>query len=141
MANIIIRKADRESVRDYLKVSASLHKLMMTEYLSAGFECKLSRADVLSPEQYLGRDFYMIELSSHPEDYVGVYECFADDEMCKLDSIYIEERHRGEGYAGMIINRLGSKYEKVVVDVRKTNKNAVQFYQYKGFATTYEALS
>lgn len=139
MANIIIRKAHRESLSDYLKVSASLHKLAITEYSNAGFECRLSRVDILSPEQYLGRDFYMIELSSNPLDYVGVYECFSDDEVCKLESIYIKNEHRNEGYAGMVVNRLSSKYEKVVVDVRKSNKNAVEFYKYKGFVATYES--
>lgn len=64
-----------------------------------------------------------------------VYEYFYD--RIEIDYIIVDEKYRNKGIATKLLKYLESKYsfiKNITLEVRESNKNAIEFYKKNGFS-------
>lgn len=84
-----------------------------------------------------GYEYYFIAMSGEEVGYTGIKK---DLNKLFLSKLYLQEKYRGLGYASSALEQLKQlcihrKLEALWLTVNRFNKDAIAFYQKKGFET------
>lgn len=74
-------------------------------------------------------------------EVIGCYLAKKEDNLTRLDDLYLKEEHRGLGIGSSIIKNLQDKHDEIDLWVYKDNRRAIKLYESLKFETMEETKS
>lgn len=128
--DIKIRKLESEDelnkIMDiWLESNLDSHKFIDESYWISNF----NNVKLLIPKA----DVYLIYKNNNILGFTGVMDNY-------IAGIFIDKKYRNEGLGTLLINKLKTNYNLLILDVYKENINAYNFYMKKNFSVIDEKI-
>ncbi|RJS83938.1 GNAT family N-acetyltransferase [Methanophagales archaeon] len=128
MVRIEIRKAESSDLHDIANIWRRNIKTMNTP------------SDIARLYHYFGKYFIIavIHRGGQEQDTIGFVAGAVRDGHGHVSGIAVEREYRRKGIGGSLLRRLYEEFyndgfERVTLEVRKSNKEAIRFYEAQGF--------
>ena len=131
MVKIEIRKAENSDLRDIANIWRRNIKTINTA------------SDIARLYHYFKKYFLIAVIHKEEEkkegyDIIGFIAGAVRDGHGHVSGIAVEREYRGQGIGGSLLRRLYEEFyndgfERVTLEVRKSNKEAIRFYERQGF--------
>ena len=74
-------------------------------------------------------------------EIIGCFLAKKEDNLTRLDDLYLKEEHRGSGIGSSIIKNLQEKHDEIDLWVYKDNRRAIKLYESLKFETMEDTKS